>query len=216
MKTVKNVLPEFLTKNYLYSYPGLREEYRKTNVEKMQQTVEYFFISLGFKLKKANEFEVKGHRHYNNEKIEFKFSYYEMERSVHKYFSVTRNGRRSNRTIIEKIAQTLNIEAYKIIEKDIDCIVKKDGRINRKIRHDTIIVESSMRNDLGRPYAAVVENKGEVIDWLNEIEIETGNDFKTHTYAISQSLINKRIVVTDYIKNVPIKKYVNIRREDFC
>jgi len=40
-------------------------------------------------------------------------------------FSVTRNGRRSNRTIIEKIAQTLNIDAYKIIEKDIDCIVKK-------------------------------------------------------------------------------------------
>ena len=98
------------------------------------------------------------------------------------------------------------LKIHQIDKKDINC----------KIRYFTITVENGLRNDLGKPHAAVVENKGEVIDWLVEIEIETGNDFKTHTYAISKSLINKRIVVTDYIKNVPIKKYVNIRREDFC
>jgi len=98
------------------------------------------------------------------------------------------------------------LKIHQIDEKDINC----------KIRHNTISVENGLRNDLGKPHAAVFENMGKVIDCLDEIETEIGNDFKTHTYSISHSLIDRRIVLTDYIKNVPIKKYKNIRREDFC
>jgi hypothetical protein len=39
-----------------------------------------------------------------------------------------------------------------------------------------------------------------VVNHLDEVETEIGNDFKTHTYSISHSLIDKRIVLTDYIK----------------
>lgn len=215
MNKIKNVLPEFLTINYEKEYPGVREEYRLANMEKIEQIAIFFFLSLGFELEQSDKFEVKGYKYFKGEKIKVHFVYYEFEYDIRKRLKVTRDGRRSNRAMVKNIAQTISNKDYKVIEDSIDVFLKKDARKEKPMSHETLIVHSLMDTCIKKPYAAIIGSDGKA-QWLKENSKEVIDTMDVNHYVIDRSYVGKKLMLSNFIKKKALNRYLTITNEDFC
>jgi hypothetical protein len=102
--TVKQQLPTFLTKNY-FKIPSNQKASKRREVEDViHEEALQFFQSLGFETF-VNNFtnEITCQMKHKSDAITVNFNYEESSKRIYKTFKVFKNGKKSNRKVIEKI-----------------------------------------------------------------------------------------------------------------
>lgn len=89
-------IPSILTANCYFWTPGQRSHERTYNEKRHQNTVAEFFESLGFEVERLSGQTMNAKKGC----IEVQFYYYESTRNVYKSFTVYRDGKKSNISII--------------------------------------------------------------------------------------------------------------------
>lgn len=100
-------IPSILTANCYFWTPGQRSHERIYNEKRHQDTVAEFFESIDFEVERLSPQTMNAKK----DGIEVQFHYYESTRNVYKSFTVYRDGKKSNISVIKKIVAQLNAAA---------------------------------------------------------------------------------------------------------
>jgi hypothetical protein len=106
--TTKQQLPTFLTKNYFTVQSNQKASKRREVEDVIHQKALVFFESLGFETfvnKITNEItcQMKHKSDSITDSIVVNFNYEESSKRIYRTFKVFKNGKKSNRKVIEKI-----------------------------------------------------------------------------------------------------------------
>lgn len=93
-------IPEVLTAKTWFWNPGNSVNQRRENEEKYAVAVYDFVLAIGFELNDSGLWE----RHYQNQAITIEFDYAETANNVYRTLRIWRDGKKSNMSIIKKIA----------------------------------------------------------------------------------------------------------------
>ena len=102
--TTTKQLPTFLTKNYFTVASNQKASKRREVEALIHEEALQFFQLLGFEIF-INNFsnEITGQMKHNSDSITVKFNYEESSKRIYRTFKVFKNGKKSNRKVIEKI-----------------------------------------------------------------------------------------------------------------
>lgn len=95
-------IPEVLTAKTYFWNPGNSANQRRQNEETQAVAVYDFVLAIGFELNDSGLWE----RHYQNQVITIEFDYAETVNNVYRTLKIWRDGKKSNMSIIKKIAAT--------------------------------------------------------------------------------------------------------------
>ena len=100
-----NLIPEQLSKNYYYWYPGGTSWQRRQNEDEIFSLAKNYLKSIGFEIIENDELEINAFTNFRDEKVKVYFHYQESCNNVYKIFKVYRNDTKSNISLLKKIAK---------------------------------------------------------------------------------------------------------------